>query len=105
MKVRLIVFGVTAFWEMPCIVLGILTKTPLCLGAPLMGFCPWPRGPEGSDWLIKQSLWGILSLVAFGLLAFLAIRRNSMLLARLFGLLLSGSSLLVIMRVVQGVVH
>jgi hypothetical protein len=105
MKVRWIVYGVIALWEIPSIILGIWTTTPLCLLYPLMGSYPWSYAPEAPDFLVIEYLWGILSFAFFGFLALVAIRKNSMLLGGLFALLLSLSSLLVIMRVLLLYVH
>jgi hypothetical protein len=62
-----------------------------------MGFYPW--NTEDSDYSSKMGYcWEILSLAIFGLIAVIAIRRNSMFLSILFALLLSLSSVLVLFR-------
>jgi hypothetical protein len=63
----------------------------------MMGFYPW--NTEGSSYsAVTGYSWEILSLVAFGCLAVIAVKKNSIVLSTVFAILLSLSSMLVLYR-------
>jgi hypothetical protein len=97
MKARWIVFGVSALWWIPCLLAFFWERSPVLLGLPMMGFYPW--NTEGSSYsAVSGYTWEILSLLAFGWLAIIALRKNSIVLSTVFAILLSLSSMLVLYR-------
>jgi hypothetical protein len=97
MKARWIIFGTSALWWIPCLIAFCGDKKPILLGLPVMGFYPW-HTEDSAFSATTGYCWEILSLAVFGLLATIAIRRNSIFLSTMFAVLLSLSSVLVLFR-------